>query len=316
MTKCFRVIKDASTDFVGIQDDLNALSEWSATNEIFFQPSKCLNLIISRKRNSHDRRYHLMGSQLGVVQTAKDLGVVITNDLKRSDHISAVVAKAKRMLGFIKRNFTGDLNKDALKLFYVSLVRSNLGYASHLWALQSPTLLIEAENIQRRATLFNCKNSELSYKEPILKFNLLPINYWLEYYDIVFFSKCKSGLISLNLNDLVKFCSGRSRRGSSGLLLRNNFARTSLFRDSYFIRISNLWNAIPGYIKSESLLESFKKKLKSFFYKRLTIVFNQDDIRPFKLVCSKCHRLNMFTSCTRLNVSYVPTVLYSIEPYF
>ena len=43
-SECFRVIKDASSDFVGTQDDLNALSEWSTTNEIFFQPSKCLNL--------------------------------------------------------------------------------------------------------------------------------------------------------------------------------------------------------------------------------------------------------------------------------
>ena len=173
--------------------------------------------------------------------------------------------------------------KDALKLLYVSLVRSNLGYAFQLWVPQSPTLMIEDENIQRRATRFICKNSELSYKERLLKVNLLPINYWVEYLDIVFFFKCKAG---------------HSRRGSSGLFLKNNFARTSLFRGSYFVLISNLWNGIPEYNKSESLLESFKEKLKSFFYKRLTIVFTQDAIRSFKLVCPKCRRLNIITSCT------------------
>ena len=136
------------------------------------------------------------------------------------------------------------------------------------------------------------------------------MNYWLEYLDIVFFFKCKACLINWNVDDLVGFCSGRSRRGSSGFLLKNNFARTSLFRDSYFVRISNLWYAIPEYIKSESLLESFKKKLKSFFYKILTIVFTQDDIRSYKLVCPKCHRLNIFTSCTCWNVSYISTILY------
>ena len=93
-SKCFRVIKHASDEFVGIQDDLNTLSEWSTTNEIFIQPSKCLNLRISRKRNSPNRWYHLTGSQLEVIQSTKDVGVVITNDLKWSDHISAVVAKA------------------------------------------------------------------------------------------------------------------------------------------------------------------------------------------------------------------------------
>ena len=96
-----------------------------------------------------------MGSRLEVVQTTTDLGVVITNNLKVSDDISAVVAKANRMLGFIKRDCTGDLNKDALKLLYVLLVQSNLGYASQLWAPQSPTLMIEVENIQRGATVKN-----------------------------------------------------------------------------------------------------------------------------------------------------------------
>ena len=126
----------------------------------------------------------------------------------------------------------------------------------------------------------------------------MPINYWLEYLDVDFSFKCKAGLISLNLDDLVEFCSGCSCHGLSALLLKNNFARTS-FRDSYLnVRISNLWNVVPEYIKSESLLESFKKKLKSFFfYKRLAIAFIQEDICFFKLVCPKC-RLNIFTSYT------------------
>ena len=121
--------------------------------------------------------------------------------------------------------------------------------------------MIEVENIQRRATRFICKISKLSNKERLLKLNLLPINYLLENLNIVFFFKGKAGLTNLNLDDLFVFCTGRSRRGSSVLFLKNTFARTSLFRDSYFVRISNLWNAIPEYIKFESLLESFKKKL-------------------------------------------------------
>lgn len=82
-----------------------------------------------------------------------------------------------RMLRFLKRNCSGDLKKDSLKLLYVSLLRSNLCYASQLWAPQSPTLMLEVENIQRRATRFIFKISELSYKDRLLNLNLLPINY-------------------------------------------------------------------------------------------------------------------------------------------
>ena len=131
-----------------------------------------------------------MGEDLKIVSSAKDLGVTVSKDLKWTVHIAHVVAKFNRMLGFLKRNCLGDLKKECLKLLYISLVRSNLCYTSRLWATQSPTLMLEVENIQRRATRFICKNSELSYKDRLLNLNLLPINYWLEYLDLLFFYKC------------------------------------------------------------------------------------------------------------------------------
>jgi hypothetical protein len=127
-----------------------------------------------------------MGTQLEVVSSVKDIVALLSRDLKWSDHISSTVAKSNRMLGFIKRNCTGNLNKDALKQIYISLVRSHVCYASQLWAPQSPTLMLEIENIQRRATSFICKNTELSYRNRLLNLNLLPINYWLEYLDLIF----------------------------------------------------------------------------------------------------------------------------------
>ena len=103
-----------------------------------------------------------MDEDLKIVSSAKDLGVTVSKDLKWTAHIAHVVAKSNRMLGFLKRNCWGDLNKESLKLLYISLVCSNLCYASQLWAPQSPTLMLEVENIQRRATRFIWKNSELS----------------------------------------------------------------------------------------------------------------------------------------------------------
>ena len=115
-----------------------------------------------------------MDKDLKFVSSAKDLGFTVLKDLKWTAHIAQVVAKSKRMLGFLKRNCSGDLNKESLKLLYISLVCSNLCYASQLWAPQSPTLMLELENIQRRATRF------------ILNLNLLPLNYWLKYLDYYF----------------------------------------------------------------------------------------------------------------------------------
>ena len=118
-SKCYKVIYQES-DFVNLQRDLDALSTWSVSNELFFQPTKCVNLRISRKRNSPSRNYSLNGISLEVVKAEKDLGVLISSDMTWKDHIIMVVAKANKMLGFLKRNCAGLVNREALLRLYHS----------------------------------------------------------------------------------------------------------------------------------------------------------------------------------------------------
>ena len=55
--------------------------------------------------------------------------------------------------------------------------------------------------------------------------------------------------------------------GSSGLYLTTAYFRTSLFRDSLLYQTFQYnWNAVPGDIKTETTLSSFKAKLKSFCF--------------------------------------------------
>ena len=125
--------------------------------------------------------------------------------------------------------------------------------------------MFKIKNIQHRATQFIYKYPGLSYKEHPLELNLLPLNYWLEYLDIVYFFKGKLGLIDLKRNDLYEFCSEHSRRGTSGLFLKNMKAKTSPYRDSFFVRICNTWNTLPGiYNKSWKGTTFFRQKTKIF----------------------------------------------------
>ena len=165
-------------------------------NELFFQPTKCSNLRISRKRLSPPRTYVLNGINVEVVTAEKDLSIMIANDTSWKDHLVMIVAKAKRMLGFLKRNCAGIVGSTVLLRLYCSLVRSHFFFCSQLWAPQSSTSnLILVENIQRRATRFILRNSNLCYKAHLIKLKLLPLSYWLEYLDLVFFFKRLHGLI-------------------------------------------------------------------------------------------------------------------------
>ena len=72
---------------------------WSLWNELYFQPTKCSNLHISRKRISPYRSYSINGIDVKVVSAGKDLGVDIVNHTSWKDHILMIVAKANRLLG-------------------------------------------------------------------------------------------------------------------------------------------------------------------------------------------------------------------------
>ena len=61
--------------------------EWSSNNELNFQPSKCENLRISRKRHSTDCVYHINEIGMNIVTIEKDLGILVSTDLKWNQHI-------------------------------------------------------------------------------------------------------------------------------------------------------------------------------------------------------------------------------------
>jgi ribonuclease P/MRP protein subunit RPP40 len=70
----------------------------------------------------------LLGSQiLDSVKEEKDLGVLITDDLKVSNQCVKVVKTANQVLGMIKRTFTFKTTDNLLQL-YKSLVRPHLEY--------------------------------------------------------------------------------------------------------------------------------------------------------------------------------------------
>jgi hypothetical protein len=116
----------------------------------------------------------------------KDLGVLITADLKWNQQVSAVCTKANRMLGFVKRS---SIKTHDPRTRYKTLVRSRFAYSSQVWSPPSVSLILEVEKIQRRATRFILSQpfrSETSYQDRLLKTSLFPLSYWHEYLDLVY----------------------------------------------------------------------------------------------------------------------------------
>ena len=69
-----------------------------------FHPAKCNVIPITRSRKPIISSYHLYGSTLEAVTSAKYLGVNLTSDLRWNQHTQTVRNKATGTLRFLQRN--------------------------------------------------------------------------------------------------------------------------------------------------------------------------------------------------------------------
>lgn len=296
-SKCYRAIQ-SQTDRDLLQHDLDSMAQWSLTWQLRFNVSKSFLLRVSRKRVSSNYMYHLNNEPVTNVATHVDLGLIVSSELKWSPHIISCTAKANRMLGFLRRNCTLLTDIKCRHLLYLSLVRSHLSYGSEIWAPQGSSRdLTLLEGVQRRATKFILQNYELSYPERLRELKLLPISYWLELKDLIFFFKCLHGLFDFDISQFVTFSSNvvSRTRSNQQKMLKSNPCRTSLFRDSFFNRIVFLWNSLPLETRECSVFSTFKRKLHTHYVSKLDSTFDVDRMRTWKTYCSKCRSYN--TTC-------------------
>ena len=269
-----------------------------------FNESKCKAQRISRKHNPVSNTYHINEVPLGVTSAEKDLGVVISDKLSWNKQVCDQCAKSNRILGFVRRNTRFIKNASARRVIYLTLVRSHLGYATQVWAPQSKELIRKTERIQRRATKyilnlpFLC---EESYKDRLIKLGLLPVSYWHEYLNMVFFFKSVTGLVKVNPTVIpTRRVLSRATRSSSNTnvtLFVPRKCKTTTYQRSFFIRTVRIWNALAVDIGLSVTisLSSFKAHLLSYYKQSLCKSYDPEDPRSFKSICTSCNKARNLT---------------------
>ena len=95
----YRSIKNVS-DHQGLQHDVNKLAQWSTTWQLPFNLAKCEHLIGTNKPSPLVCQYKLNDYETQRVQSAKYLGLTISDNLSWSTHISGIIGRANSALSF------------------------------------------------------------------------------------------------------------------------------------------------------------------------------------------------------------------------
>lgn len=246
-----------------LQQDLSRLGDWSATWSMPFNTAKCKVMHIGY--NNQMANYTLNGHQIEATDAEKDLGVIISKDLKFTKQCVEVEKKAQKLLGYISRQFRYREKKVVLTL-YNALVRPHLEYAVQFWA---PTLVQDIERLERVQARATKMIPSLRFKGYQRRLNELKL-YTLEERrlrgQLIETFKILKGLDDVDYRSLFTLSDNPTRNHGWKLELKR--FRTRPCGDFMTYRICNVWNGLPPSVVQSETLDTFKRRLDRVLFTR------------------------------------------------
>ena len=255
-TKLFRGITETQ-DNVTLQKDLVVLQRWSENWQMQFNVDKCKVMHIGK--HNPEFKYTMANTQLETVHEEKDLGVIISEDLKPSAHCIHSYTKANRMLGLVKRTLSSQQQSILLRL-YKSLVRPHLEYCSPAWSPKYVKDRELLERVQHRFTRFFKELRQLDYTERLRRLGLWSLEERRNRADLIEVYKMVNGLSALPASTFFEFRTDNRTRGHSVKIIKQRSLK-DLRLHFFSERVVNRWNKLPASVLEATSVNSFKSQL-------------------------------------------------------
>lgn len=188
---------------------------------------------------------------LAEVVEYKYLGVTLTNDLSWNKHISNICASSFRKLGLLRHKLK-HAPSTVKKLTYLTVIRPSLEYASIVWDPYTKRNIEALELIQRKAVRFiYSKYRRTDSPTNLMKENSIPtLEKRRKIHRLKFLFLLNNNKLSVNRDLYLKPLTTRQTRHRQTHSLTPYFARTNIFKYSFFPRTINDWNCLPQSLTS------------------------------------------------------------------
>ena len=248
-------------DRESIQHDIDKVKEWSDVWLMPFNVDKCKALHVGRNNIKHN--YIMRDEILKSVTEERDLGVIISEDLKCSKHCLEIVKKANKVLGLIGRLFEFKTKQGFLTL-YNALVRPILEYGVQFWSPHLRQDIDRLERVQRRATKMIPSLRNKSYEERLRILNLFPLERRRMRGDMIQVFKMVKRIDNVDPNKYFTFDNSNVTRNNGFKIIKKQ-VKSNEAKFFFFNRIVNVWNGLPRDVVQKDSVDSFKKALDKYF---------------------------------------------------
>ena len=252
-------------DYISLQHDIDQIYAWSVDNLMTFNAAKCKCMLISRRRNDHCPSLYLNSHQLERVECYKYLGLLLSSDLSWSDHIQSTCSKARKLVGLLYRQFSGNTSPEVMAKLYTSLVRPHLEYGAQVWHPHLAKDIYAVENIQKFGLRVCSRQWNTTYQDLLDLFDLPSLENRRLYMSLSTFFKIIHNLTYFPTMYHPIPLSSSSSRSSRNFQFRAPFARTNSLKFSFLPNTITLWNNLPTYAVNCTTLSAFKHHTSPLF---------------------------------------------------
>ena len=227
---------------------------------MLFNIEKC-HVIHFGPNNMHTT-YEIDGQLLSVAHEERDLGIMVSSDLKVSNQCAKAVATANRVLGMISRTIS-DKSKGTVLQLYKSLVRPHLEYCIQAWRPHYQKDIDLLERVQRRATRMITGFKGISYEERLRLLKITTLETRRLRGDLIETFKIMKGYEGIDASNFFEL-SNTVTRGHNLKICKGRFNR-DIGRYSFRNRVVDEWNSLPQDIIDAPSINAFKNRLDRHF---------------------------------------------------
>jgi hypothetical protein len=271
----------ASRDFAQLQKCLVDIQTWMSSNMLKLNPDKTEFILFgSEKQRSilgSCFPLDILGNHFSPANKVKNLGVILDSTLSLSDHVSTVKRQCYVSLRDFRR-IRRFLSKDVAITVANSLVSSRLDYCNSLFRSLSLKDLHRLQCQQNAAARIVTNTPKFSHISPVLKsLHWLPVKFRIMFKTLCITHKfIGTGLPKYFGSSLVPYRqSVNTRRSvqSNRYLAKPSFDHRIHkskvnFNCSFDVDAPDLWNDLPFEIRTSTNHLDFRKKLKTYLFRK------------------------------------------------
>ena len=243
-----------------LQEDLDSLERWEREWLMEFHPEKCSVLRITKKKTKSIFPYTLHGQILEETQSARYLGVTMSDNMSWNIHTDKVAAKGNSKLGFLKRNLKVK-NQELKQKAYNAIVRPTMEYASSVWDPHTKQQSDSLEKVQRRAARWVTGrfHNTSSVTDMLNGLGWRDLAQRRVDSRLCLMYKIVHGLVDIPMGVYCKL-------QRDGVHLQPIICRTKYYQFSFFPRTITDWNHLPSDTLSAKSLAIFKHRVVSMIH--------------------------------------------------